>query len=156
MRETKNESGRGGGRGGRGYGRGRGAGGFNRDYANNENSYGNMGVAGGQGAPEDGESGKHSERRNYGGPRPFRGRRGGFSNGDAGDGDRPRRLFERRSGTGRGLVYCFKYFMLICPVIYDFVYGFLLFMLSLIYMFAEMNSNVKALAVAIGELRLMS
>lgn len=103
VREGKNESGRGGGRGGRGYGRGRGGGGFNRDYANNENSFSNMGVAGGQGAPEDGEGGKPSERRNYGGPRPpFRGRRGGFSNGEAGDGDRPRRAFERRSGTGRG------------------------------------------------------
>ena len=103
VKEAKNESGRGGGRGGRGYGRGRGTGGFNRDYANNENSFSNTGVAGGQGAPDDGESGKPSERRNYGGPRPFRSRRGGFSNGEeAGDGDRPRRAFERRSGTGRG------------------------------------------------------
>ncbi len=103
VREAKNESGRGGGRGGRGYGRGRGTGGFNRDYANNENSFSNTGVAGGQGPPDDGESGKPSERRNYGGPRPFRSRRGGFSNGEeAGDGDRPRRAFERRSGTGRG------------------------------------------------------
>lgn len=107
MRESKNESSRGGGRGGRGFGRGggRGGGGFNRDYANNENALGNTGVSGGQGAPEDVESGKPFDRRNYGGPRPaFRGRRGGFSNGEAGDGDRPRRVFDRRSGTGRGLV----------------------------------------------------
>ncbi|KAK9273175.1 hypothetical protein L1049_017982 [Liquidambar formosana] len=107
VREAKNEVGRGGGRGGgRGYGRGRGAGGFNRDVVNNENLFSNSGVPGGQGAPEDGETGKTSERRGgYGGPRgSFRGGRrgGGFNNGEAGDGERPRRVFERRSGTGRG------------------------------------------------------
>ncbi|XP_057478134.1 RGG repeats nuclear RNA binding protein A-like [Actinidia eriantha] len=46
------------------------------------------------------------ERRGYGGPRGgggFRGgRRGGFSNEDVSEGERTRRPFERRSGTGRG------------------------------------------------------
>ncbi|XP_030500392.2 RGG repeats nuclear RNA binding protein A [Cannabis sativa] len=105
VKESRNEVGRGGGRGGgRAYGRGRGgAGGFNRD--SNENSFGNNGFSGGYNRPsEEGESGKTSERRGYGAPRgAFRGgRRGGFSNGEAGEGERPRRSYERRSGTGRG------------------------------------------------------
>ncbi|KAF8380590.1 hypothetical protein HHK36_028078 [Tetracentron sinense] len=105
VREGKNEAGRGGGRGGgRGYGRGRGGGGFNRDPINNENTFSSNGVSGGYGAAEEGDTGKPLERRGYGGPRgPFRGgRHGGFSNGEAGDEERPRRVFERRSGTGRG------------------------------------------------------
>ncbi|KAA8520433.1 hypothetical protein F0562_014689 [Nyssa sinensis] len=109
VREVKNEAGRGGGRGGgrgygRGRGRGRGGGGFNRDSTNNENSFSSSGFSGGQGAPEEADTGKPSESHGgYGGPRPFRGgRRGGFSNGEVGDGERPRRAFERRSGTGRG------------------------------------------------------
>ncbi|XP_040954291.1 RGG repeats nuclear RNA binding protein A isoform X2 [Gossypium hirsutum] len=100
VREAKSEGARGGGRGGRGYGRGRGgsgSGGYRRDFANDENLFSNNAV------PEDGESGKPSERCGYGGPRPYRGgRRGGFSNGEDADGERPRRLYERRSGTGRG------------------------------------------------------
>ncbi|OVA10588.1 Hyaluronan/mRNA-binding protein [Macleaya cordata] len=111
VREAKSD-GRGGGRGGgRGFGRGRGGGGgFNReprDSGNNENTFSNNGVAGGYGAAPEGDVEKpSSERRGggYGGPRgSFRGgRRGGFNNGDVGDGERPRRVFERRSGTGRG------------------------------------------------------
>ncbi|KAK6142996.1 hypothetical protein DH2020_023344 [Rehmannia glutinosa] len=61
------------------------------------------------GAPDEADAGKPFERRGgYGGPRgPSRGgRRGGFSNGEMGEGDRerdrPRRPFERRSGTGQG------------------------------------------------------
>ncbi|XP_075644716.1 RGG repeats nuclear RNA binding protein B-like isoform X2 [Castanea sativa] len=114
VREARSES-RGGGRGGsgRGYGRGRGGGGgYNRDSANNEGSFPDSGAPAGQGAVEGGDSGRSGERRGYGGPRgPYRGgggggggRRGGFSNGDAGDVERPRRVFERRSGTGRGEV----------------------------------------------------
>ncbi|KAK8702688.1 hypothetical protein V6N13_021029 [Hibiscus sabdariffa] len=104
VREAKTEGARGGGRGGRGYGRGRGGNaGYSRDAANDENSFSNSGLPGGQGALEDGDSGKSSERRGYGGPRPYRGgRRGGFSNGEVRDGERPRRVFERHSGTGRG------------------------------------------------------
>ncbi|KAL3537080.1 hypothetical protein ACH5RR_000446 [Cinchona calisaya] len=106
VREAKTEGARGGGRGGgRGYGRGRGGRGFDKDSANNENAFGNREFSGGQGASEDADTGKFTERRGgYGGPRgPFRGgRRGGFSNGEAGDGERPRRVFERHSGTGRG------------------------------------------------------
>ncbi|KAI3444803.1 hypothetical protein Pfo_001468 [Paulownia fortunei] len=108
VREAKSESARGGRGGGRGYGRGRGAGGGSyRDSANNENSYGNREISVGQGAPDEVDAGKPSERRGgYGGPRsPYRGgRRGGFSNGEDGEGerDRPRRPFDRRSGTGRG------------------------------------------------------
>ncbi|KAF7826341.1 RGG repeats nuclear RNA binding protein A-like [Senna tora] len=108
VREARNEvsrGGRGGGRGGRGYGRGRGGSGFNREFSNDENSFVASGGPAGQGAFAEGEAGKSSERRGYGGPRgSFRGggRRGGFSNGDAGEEGRPRRAFERRSGTGRG------------------------------------------------------
>ncbi|CAK9309400.1 unnamed protein product [Citrullus colocynthis] len=101
VRESKNENSRGRG-GGRGFGRGRGGGGgFNRDSANNENG-GRNGFSDRYQAPEDGE--KAAERRGYGGPRgSFRGpRRGGFSNGEAEEGERPRRVYERRSGTGRG------------------------------------------------------
>lgn len=110
-REAKNDAGRGGGRGGgggRGYGRGRGGGaggGYRRDFAYDESSFGNSGFPTGQGATEDGESGKTSERRGgyvVGGHRGRGGRRGGFSNGDVDEGERPRRTFERRSGTGRG------------------------------------------------------
>ncbi|XP_065859131.1 RGG repeats nuclear RNA binding protein A-like isoform X2 [Euphorbia lathyris] len=109
VKESKSEFGRGGGRGGdgrgRGFGHGRGRGGYNRDY-NNENSFNNTGAPTAQGGPEDGDSGRASERRTYGGPRGgggFRGgRRGGFSNGEDGDEERPRRRYERHSGTGRG------------------------------------------------------
>ncbi|KAJ7952566.1 RNA binding protein [Quillaja saponaria] len=100
VRESKTDAGRG---GGRGVGRGRGGGGFNRDVANTESSFGsNNGFSGGYRATEDGD--KASERRGSVGPRgPFRGgRRGGFSNGEASEGERPRRIYERRSGTGRG------------------------------------------------------
>ncbi|KAK9757748.1 hypothetical protein RND81_01G183700 [Saponaria officinalis] len=99
VREARNDSGRGGGRGsGRGGGRGRGG---YRDYSNNENAFNSSVAAGPQG---DGEGGRDSERRAYGGPRPpYRGgRRGGFNNEEGRDGDRPRRTYERNSGTGRG------------------------------------------------------
>ncbi|KAI3449048.1 hypothetical protein Pfo_005713 [Paulownia fortunei] len=108
VREAKSESARGGRGGGRGYGRGRGAGGGSyRDSTHNENSHGNREISAGQGAPDEADAGKPYERRGgYGGPRgPFRGgRRGGFSNGEMGEGDqdRPRRPFDRRSGTGQG------------------------------------------------------
>ncbi|XP_059651647.1 RGG repeats nuclear RNA binding protein A-like [Cornus florida] len=119
VREGKTETGRGGGRGGgRGYGRGRGGGGggvgggggggsgFNRETAYSENSFSTSKYSSGQGAPEEADTGKLSERRGgYGGPRPFRGgggRRGGFGNEEMGDEERPRRAYERRSGTGRG------------------------------------------------------
>ncbi|KAL5750847.1 hypothetical protein ACOSP7_025450 [Xanthoceras sorbifolium] len=105
VRESRNETGRGGGRGsGRGYGRGGGRG-FDRDLSNNDTFGGNNGFSGGGYRPsEEGEAGKPSERRSYGAPRgSFRGgRRGGFSNGESKEGERPRRQFERRSGTGRG------------------------------------------------------
>ncbi|KAL5723991.1 hypothetical protein ACHQM5_007312 [Ranunculus cassubicifolius] len=95
-----------GGEGGRGYGRrgGSGGGGYNRDRPSNENSFSNNGVSGGYAPPEEGDVDKSSGRRGgYGAPRgSFRGgRRGGFNNGDA-DGERPRRVFERHSATGRG------------------------------------------------------
>uniref|UniRef100_A0A5B7BP35 Putative Hyaluronan/mRNA-binding protein n=1 Tax=Davidia involucrata TaxID=16924 RepID=A0A5B7BP35_DAVIN len=106
VKEGRNEGQRGGGRGGgHGSSRGRGGGGFNRDSVNNENSFdSNNGFSGGYRPTEEGDAGKPSERRGYGGPRGgFRGgRRGGFSNGEVAEGERPRRVFERRSGTGRG------------------------------------------------------
>ncbi|KAL2536608.1 Hyaluronan/mRNA binding family [Forsythia ovata] len=105
VREAKSESARGG-RGGRGYGRGRGRA-YNRDSTNNENSYGNVEISGGQGASGEADTRKPFERRGgYGGPRgPYGGgRRGGFSNGEVGEGEqeRPRRAFDRRSGTVHG------------------------------------------------------
>ncbi|KAG6780681.1 hypothetical protein POTOM_013549 [Populus tomentosa] len=108
VREAKNEGGRAGGRGeGRGYGRGRGrggSGGFNRDSNNNETSFTGNGFSGRSRPSEDGEAGKTSERRGYGAPHGvFRGsRRGGYSNGEDREGERPQRLYERHSGTGRG------------------------------------------------------
>ncbi|KAL1830495.1 RGG repeats nuclear RNA binding protein A isoform X2 [Daucus carota subsp. sativus] len=111
VRESRGDGQRGGGRaGGRGTGRGRGgAGRFGRDPADNGNSYSsnNNGFSGGYNRqPEEGDLDKSSDRRGgYGGPRggaPRGGRRGGFSNGDAADGERPRRVYERHSGTGRG------------------------------------------------------
>lgn len=89
--------------GGRGTGRG-GRGGFNRESADDENSFGNNnGFSGGYRASENGDADKATERRapRYGNRG---GRRGGYTNGDATEGERPRRVFERRSGTGRGLV----------------------------------------------------
>ncbi|KAL8542644.1 hypothetical protein ACS0TY_003505 [Phlomoides rotata] len=104
VRESKPDSARGGRGGGRGYSRGRGAGaggGSYRDSTPNENSYGNREVSAGQGASDEADAGKPYERRGgYGGPRG--GRRGGFSNGELGEGDRPRRPYDRRSGTGQG------------------------------------------------------
>lgn len=101
VKEARNEGGRGGGRGygGRGGGGRGGRSGFNRDSGNNDNN----GFSGGL-KPEEGDAGKQSERRSYGAPRSgYRGvRRGGINNGEAGEGERPRRVFERRSGTGRG------------------------------------------------------
>lgn len=103
VREAKSDSSRGG-RGGRlGYGRSRGGG----DSTYNDNSYGNRRFSGGEGPTEETDTRKPSERYDgYGGPRvPFRGRhRGGFSNREVGEGEnrRPRRAFERHSGTGQG------------------------------------------------------
>ncbi|KAL6964941.1 hypothetical protein U1Q18_035996 [Sarracenia purpurea var. burkii] len=106
VRDAKNEAGRGGGRGGgRGFGRGRVGGGFVRETINNENSLSNSVFSGGQGASEEPDAGKPSERRGgYSGPRGYYrgGRRSGFNNEETGDGERTRRTFERRSGTGRG------------------------------------------------------
>lgn len=107
VREAKTEGSRGGGRFGvRGTGRGRGGRGFNRDLPDNENAYGsNNGFTGGYRPSEDGDVEKPSEKRGYGAPRgAYRGggRRGGYSNGEAADGERPRRVYDRRSGTGRG------------------------------------------------------
>lgn len=119
MREAKSEVGRGGGRGGggggggRGYARGQG-GGFTRDSVNKENNFGNNnGFSGGYRPTEEGDAGKTLERRGSGGPRgPFRGGpRGGFSNGEDAEGERPRRAYERRSGTGRGLVFLIEIFV---------------------------------------------
>ncbi|KAJ0789187.1 putative hyaluronan/mRNA-binding protein [Helianthus annuus] len=102
VQEAKTNGQRGGGRfGERG---GRGGCGFNRDSAaDNENFYGTNN--GSYRPSEDGDVEKTSERRvGYGGPRGgYRGgRRGGYTNGKAADGERPRRVFERHSGTGRG------------------------------------------------------
>ncbi|KAI3983017.1 hypothetical protein MKX01_028384 [Papaver californicum] len=106
--DAKNE-GRGGSRGGRGGRGGRGAGrGFGQDsgYGGNSNS---NNASGGYGNTEEGERKPFERRDGYGGSRGsferrggYGGRRGGFSNGDGGDEERPRRVFDRHSGTGHG------------------------------------------------------
>ncbi|RID79078.1 hypothetical protein BRARA_A01851 [Brassica rapa] len=87
VREARSDAPRG---GGGGFSRGRG--GYNRG--------GNNGYSGGYSKPsEEGDVSKPSyERRGGGGVGPPRGGR----RGEAGEGERPRRAFERRSGTGRG------------------------------------------------------
>lgn len=108
VRESQIEGQRGGRGSGRGGVRGRGGRGFNRDLADNENAFGySNGFSGGYRPSEDGGSGKDpSERRPYNASRGgggFRGgRRGGYSNGETAEGERPRRALDRRSGTGRG------------------------------------------------------
>ncbi|KAK6157930.1 hypothetical protein DH2020_005244 [Rehmannia glutinosa] len=78
------------------------------EQVDNENAFGNSnGFSGGYNRPsEDGDAGKApSERRPYSGPRGgggFRGGRRGYNNEETGEGERPRRTFDRRSGTGRG------------------------------------------------------
>ncbi|KAL3743324.1 hypothetical protein ACJRO7_018599 [Eucalyptus globulus] len=103
VKEARSDTGgRGRGRGGgRGYGRGRGGGrGYDQDSGNYDGPAGNNGFSGGYRPSEEGDSGKSSER---GGRGFFRGGRpGGYNNGEAGEGERPRRAFDRRSGTGRG------------------------------------------------------
>ncbi|CAN6441441.1 unnamed protein product [Victoria cruziana] len=108
VRESKGQQqfGRGGGRGGRGGVRGGRGGAPFRDYNTNGSPY-NNGFSGASNVGEDGEAGRTSERTrgSYSGPRaPYRGGRrgGGYGDGDIGDPERPRRQFERRSGTGRG------------------------------------------------------
>lgn len=87
-------------RGGRGFSRGRG-------YNRGDGPGGNNGYSGGYNKPSEGDVSKSSYGGGGGAPRgSFRGgggggRRGGFSN-EEGEGERPRRTFERRSGTGRG------------------------------------------------------
>ncbi|KAK9079992.1 hypothetical protein SSX86_001667 [Deinandra increscens subsp. villosa] len=96
VQEAKADSQRGGGRFGGRAGRGYSA-------VENEKSHGtHNGFNGSYRPSEDGDMDKSSERRL--GPRGgYRGgRRGGYTNGDTADGERPRRVFERRSGTGRG------------------------------------------------------
>lgn len=120
VKEARSEYGRGGGRGGDRGGRGgRGGRGFNRESDNNENSYGNNNgyPGGGYRQSDERDSGRAATERRGGygggggGRGPYRGgaggggggRRGGFSNGEAEEGgERPRRTYERRSGTGRG------------------------------------------------------
>lgn len=105
MREARNETSRGGRGGGRRYGRGGGGGsGFNHDSYSDDYSLTRTRALAGQVAFEEGDTGKELEKRGYGGPRgPYRGgRRGGFSNGEVGEGRRPQRVFERQSGTGHG------------------------------------------------------
>ncbi|KAG6530381.1 hypothetical protein ZIOFF_012611 [Zingiber officinale] len=93
-----------------GAGRGRGGGrGPNRDFGNeNSNGY-NRPYGGGRGGGEDGEVDKPERVRPPHQPfscgrRGGYGGRGGYGNGEfGGNSERPpRRLFERRSGTGRG------------------------------------------------------
>ncbi|KFK31390.1 hypothetical protein AALP_AA6G105700 [Arabis alpina] len=104
VRESRNGPSGGRGAGGRGPARGRG-GGFNRDFRNNdapanENGYSrgyNRASEEGDGARRGGTVGGYRAGSGRGG-----GRHGEFANGESGDVDRPRRHFERRSGTGRG------------------------------------------------------
>ncbi|CAM8877730.1 unnamed protein product [Rhodiola kirilowii] len=103
VKEARHEGGQGGARGtGRGRGHGRGGSEINRVSFKNDSTYGGPPVP--YKVSEEGEAGKTFERQaGYGGPRrSFRGgRRGGFSDGDAPEGERPQRVYERHSGTGR-------------------------------------------------------
>ncbi|KAG6526592.1 hypothetical protein ZIOFF_016584 [Zingiber officinale] len=93
-----------------GAGRGRGGGrGPNRDFGNENSNGHNRPYGGGRGGGEDGEVDKPERVRPphqpfSGGRRGGYGGRGGYGNGEfGGNSERPpRRLFERRSGTGRG------------------------------------------------------
>ncbi|KAJ0232951.1 RGG repeats nuclear RNA binding protein B [Hirschfeldia incana] len=102
VRESRNGPG-GGGRGGgaRGGGRGR-SGGFNREPRNNDGPPANEnGYVGGyrrsEGGDGDRRGGSVGGYRGRGG-----GRRGGYNSGESGDFERPRRNFDRQSGTGHG------------------------------------------------------
>ncbi|KAH0863195.1 LOW QUALITY PROTEIN: hypothetical protein HID58_080406 [Brassica napus] len=96
VREARNDAPRGGGRGGGDRGSSRG--GYNRDFR------GGDGNSGGYNKP--------SEEGGGGGSKPFYEKRSvpgvyggaprGGRRGEAGEGERPRRTYERRSGTGRG------------------------------------------------------
>ncbi|KAJ8460776.1 hypothetical protein OPV22_033702 [Ensete ventricosum] len=114
-REVRNSPGavRGGaGRGGFARGRGGRGGGMsqNRDFGNGTVGGASRGydVADGAGGGEDADSARERERAPRqpfsGGRRGGYGGRGGYGNGEAGeDSERPpRRIYERRSGTGRG------------------------------------------------------
>ncbi|KAF8096793.1 hypothetical protein N665_0301s0039 [Sinapis alba] len=98
VREGKN--GPGGGRGGgvRG-GRGR-SGGFNREARNNDGPANENGYGGGYRRSEEGDGARRGG--SVGGYRGRGGRRGGFNSGESGDFERPRRDFDRQSGTGHG------------------------------------------------------
>lgn len=96
-------AGRGGGRGGRGYGdRDR----SYRDYSNtNGYARGPDNAAVENGAVAAGTEEASSGERGPRGPRgPYRGgpRRGGYGNSEEGEEVRPRRSYDRHSGTGRG------------------------------------------------------
>ncbi|KAH0868351.1 LOW QUALITY PROTEIN: hypothetical protein HID58_075373, partial [Brassica napus] len=89
VREARSDAPRGGGRGGGDGGFSCGRGGYNRDFR------------GGDGNSKPSEEAcvskpLYEKRSVYGGAR-----RGGGRRGEAGDGERPRRTFERHSGTGR-------------------------------------------------------
>ncbi|CAH8317058.1 unnamed protein product [Eruca vesicaria subsp. sativa] len=93
VREVRSDAPRGGGRG---------RGGYNRDFRGGDGSGGNNGYSGGYSKPsEEGDVSKSSyERRGGGGG--YGGAPRGGRRGEAGEGERPRRAFERHSGTGRG------------------------------------------------------
>ncbi|GKB27216.1 hyaluronan/mRNA-binding protein [Tanacetum coccineum] len=97
VRETNGQ--RGGGRsGGRGTGTaGQGGRAFNRDFYDNQYTNGNNN--GGYRQPLENEDSEKPDRRAGGGYRP---RRGDYFNGDAAEGERPKRVFERHSVIGRG------------------------------------------------------
>ncbi|KAL0331502.1 UNVERIFIED_CONTAM: RGG repeats nuclear RNA binding protein A [Sesamum angustifolium] len=110
VKESRNEGQRGGHGGGRGTGCGHGGHEFSGDLVDNENEFRNSNGSGVYKPSEKGDDGRPPfERRPYGVPQgsggPRGGRRGDFSNGEAAEGDHPRRVFDRRSGTGRGTEY---------------------------------------------------
>lgn len=92
VREARSDAPRGGG----GFGRGRGG-------NNREGSGGNNRYSGGYSKPsEERDVSKPSYERRGGGGGGYGGPPRGGRRGEAGEGERPRRTFERRSGTGRG------------------------------------------------------
>ncbi|KAJ4870151.1 Hyaluronan / mRNA binding family [Raphanus sativus] len=95
VREGKN--GPGGVRGGRGR-----SGGFNREQRNNDGPANENGYAGGYRRSEEGDGARRGGSSVGGYRGRGGGRRGGFNSGESGDFERPRRNFDRQSGTGHG------------------------------------------------------
>ncbi|KAH0867563.1 LOW QUALITY PROTEIN: hypothetical protein HID58_074585, partial [Brassica napus] len=126
VREARSDAPRGGGRGGGDGGFSRGRGGYNLDFRGGDRNS--------KPSEEAGVSKPLYEKRSVCGGA----RRGGDRRGEAGDGERPRRTFERHSGTGReSLLTSFNFCCCCCINLLSFGEG--------------VTSKAKKLVVEIGE-----